>query len=222
MSATSPLRLMILLIGFALLALASCGGTKTTVCNFAATGSIASTCSCGLCPAQTLLLANDLDGHVATYQIQGATVLGAPTLTTGSPQSLGMAVLNNAFVYQSNSTVEIAGAINGWALTLPSGQLTAIPGSPFSLGPLTISGGLAASPVLPVVYVADGGRIDALQADATGALSTVAGSPFPSGTNLFLTVDPMNRFLFASDDDSPGGVSAFTIDGTSGALTHVP
>jgi 6-phosphogluconolactonase len=222
MSATSSRGLWIFLAGIALLALASCGGTKTAVCNIEAPRSAASTCTCGQCPAQALLIANDLDGHVATYQVQAGTVVGAPTLTTGSPQSLGMAVLNNAFVYQSNPTVEIAGAINGWSLTLPSGALTGIPGSPFSLGPLTLSGGLATSPVLPVLYVADSGGIDALQADATGALSPVAGSPFPSGTNLFLTVDSMNSFLFASDDDPPGSVSAFTIDGTSGALTQVP
>jgi hypothetical protein len=222
MSPTSSRLLTIFVSSFALLALAACGGTKNTVCNVAATTSSASTCTCGQCPAQTLLIANGINGQVATYHIQVATALGAPTLTTGSPQSLGMAVLNNAFVYQSNPTIEIGSGINGWSVALPSEALTAIPGSPFSLGPLTLAGGLATSPVLPVLYVADSGKIDALQADATGALSPVAGSPFPSGTNLFLTVDPMNSYLFASDDDPPGSVSAFTIDGTSGALTQVP
>ena len=222
MSSTSSRGFRIFLAAFALLVLADCGGTKTAVCNFGATHSAASTCTCEACPAQTFLIANGLNGQVATYDILGATVLGTPTLTAGSPQSLGMAVLNNQFVYQSNPTVEIAGAINGWSLTFPSGTLTAIPGSPFALGPLTVASGLAASPVLPVLYVADAGSIDALQADSTGALSPIAGSPFPSGTNLFLTVDPMNSFLFASDDDPPGSVSAFTIDGTTGALTQVP
>jgi hypothetical protein len=207
MSPTSSRLLTIFVSSFALLALAACGGTKNTVCNVAATTSSASTCTCGQCPAQTLLIANGINGQVATYHIQVATALGAPTLTTGSPQSLGMAVLNNAFVYQSNPTIEIGSGINGWSVALPSEALTAIPGSPFSLGPLTLAGGLATSPVLPVLYVADSGKIDALQADATGALSPVAGSPFPSGTNLFLTVDPMNSYLFASDDDPPGSVS---------------
>jgi 6-phosphogluconolactonase (cycloisomerase 2 family) len=68
--------------------------------------------------------------------------------------------------------------------------------------------------------VADSGKIDALQADATGDLTPVPGSPFPSGTSIFLTVDPFNRFVFASDEDPPGCISAFTI-GSTGALTQV-
>jgi 6-phosphogluconolactonase len=53
-------------------------------------------------------------------------------------------------------------------------------------------------------------------------LSTVPGSPFSSGTNLYLAVDYLNRFVFAADEDPPGGVLAFTIDSSTGALTAVP
>lgn len=221
MSATSSRTLSTLLIPIALLALSSCSNTPRVPCLAVSSSSSSSTCTCGACPAQSVLVANGINGQVATYNVIAATVVGGPTLTNGSPQSIGLAVLNNGFVYESTSATGLESGINGWGVTLASSGLTAIPGSPFSLGPLSLAGGLAASPLLPVLYVADAGRIDALQADTTGALSAVAGSPFPSGNNLFLTVDPMNRFLFASDDDSPGSVLAFTIDSASGALTQV-
>ncbi len=72
-----------------------------------------------------------------------------------------------------------------------------------------------------VLYVADAGKIDALHADATGALTPILGSPFLGGGTLYLTVDPLSRFVFASDDAPPGSVVAFTISST-GALTAVP
>jgi len=73
------------------------------------------------------------------------------------------------------------------------------------------------------LYIADSGVIDALQANPnTGALTTVPGSPFTSGTNVNLTVDYLNHFVFAGDEASPAGVLAFTIDASTGALTSVP
>jgi 6-phosphogluconolactonase (cycloisomerase 2 family) len=82
--------------------------------------------------------------------------------------------------------------------------------------------GLAVDGTAQVLYVGDAGKIDALKADATGALTAVVGSPFAAGTNLYLTVDPQNRFVFASDDTPPGNVLAFTIDASTGALNAVP
>ena len=43
--------------------------------------------------------------------------------------------------------------------------------------------------------MADVARIDAFTADASGVLSPIAGSPFSSGNNIFLTVDPLGRFI---------------------------
>jgi 6-phosphogluconolactonase (cycloisomerase 2 family) len=73
-----------------------------------------------------------------------------------------------------------------------------------------------------ILYVADAGKIDALQANTTtGGLTAIPQSPFPSGANLFLAIDPTDQFLFASVADPPGGVAAFTIDSITGALTAV-
>jgi 6-phosphogluconolactonase (cycloisomerase 2 family) len=134
-----------------------------------------------------------------------------------------MAALDNQFLYVSNPPSPVGGAssIDAWSIDPSTGALTALPGSPFSLGPLSFVAGLAMNNAAQVLYVADAGKIDALHADATGALTPNVGSPFLRGGPLYLTVDPLNRFVFASDDAPPGSVVAFTINST-GALTAVP
>jgi 6-phosphogluconolactonase len=131
--------------------------------------------------------------------------------------------LNNQFLYASNPASPVGGtsSIDAWSIAPGTGALTPLPGSPFSLGPLSFAAGLATNSAAQVLYVADAGKIDALHADATGALTPIVGSPFLGGGTLCLTVDPLNRFVFASDDAPPGNVVAFTINST-GALTAVP
>jgi len=57
----------------------------------------------------------------------------------------------------------------------------------------------------------------------TGALSNIAGSPFPTGLPGAdsAVLDPQGRFLFVGDQVS-GGVSAFQIDSSTGLLTASP
>ncbi|PYV32280.1 MAG: hypothetical protein DMG22_13920 [Acidobacteria bacterium] len=112
--------------------------------------------------------------------------------------------------------------IFGFALDQTTGAPTALAGSPFSLPSDASPHGLAAVPNSHFLYVADGSRIDAFAVDSvTGVPTAIAGSPFASGESLQLAVDPSGKFLYASDDDPPGGVLAFTID-SGGALTSVP
>src|SRR5712664_2110503 len=66
------------------------------------------------------------------------------------------------------------------------------------------------------------GNVSAYTIDgATGALTPVAGSPFPAGSNpRSVTVDPTGRFAYVANFFS-GNVSGYIIDGTTGALTPV-
>ncbi len=66
------------------------------------------------------------------------------------------------------------------------------------------------------------GNVSAYRIDGTtGALTPVAGSPFPAGINpLAVTVDPRGQFAYVANLSSYD-VSAYTIDGTTGALTPV-
>src|SRR5260370_7773459 len=55
----------------------------------------------------------------------------------------------------------------------------------------------------------------------TGALTPVAGSPFPAGSYpASVTVDATGQFAYVANLYS-NNVSAYTIDGTTGALTPV-
>jgi DNA-binding beta-propeller fold protein YncE len=70
------------------------------------------------------------------------------------------------------------------------------------------------------------GNVSAYSIDGTtGALTPVAGSPFPAGFgSLSVTVDPTGQFAYVANRGfSPdnGTVSAYTIDGTTGALTEI-
>jgi 6-phosphogluconolactonase len=216
-----PSRNFLAFIFVALLTFAGCGsGTTGHGCPLSAGG------CCGpaiACQGPQYLYAAGLNSQVAVFPVDNSTGgLGSPTTIPGPALSFGMAALDSQFVYVASPTFTVGGAssIDGWSIGT-AGDLTPVPSSPFSLGPFTFSGGLAADDAAQVLYVADAGKIDALKADATGALSSVLGSPFPAGSNLYLTVDPQHRFLFASDDTPPGNVLAFTIDPSTGALTAV-
>ncbi|MGA2102582.1 MAG: hypothetical protein ABSG34_15860 [Candidatus Sulfotelmatobacter sp.] len=221
--ANRPLRLStIFLIIASLATLAACGSSENKATACPEDG------CCGgsaFCAAPQYVFANGLDGQVYVFPVDSTTgALESPTSTGGANTSLGMAVLNNQFLYVSNpsASLNLPSSIDAWSVNLGTGALTTVAGSPFSLEPISISVGLAVDNASQTLYVADAGRIDALTANATGALTTVAGSPFLAGDNLYLTVDPQNRFLFAADDTVPVGVLAYTIDSSTGALTAVP
>ncbi len=159
-------------------------------------------------------------GHISTFQVTPGGPVGPSVSTTTAPSlTLGMAALNNQFLYVSTFLAPL-GQPDLFPYSIGQGGALN-PLSGYTLGQFSVPSGLATDNALNVVYVADAGKIDALQADASGALTPVPNSPFTSGSNLFLTVDPQNRFLFASDQDPPGGVLAFTISPSDGELQAV-
>lgn len=211
---------LILIILLALLALGGCGSKPTsTICPL--TGCCGPTSDA--CLAPQYLFAMGLNGQIDIFPINNSTgAPGSPTSTSGPTGSLGLAVMNNQFLYAANPQLPLgASSIEAWSINDGTGALTPVPGSPFPLGPLELPAELAVANTAQTLYVGEAGSIDAFQADATGGLSAVAGSPFPAGLNTYLTVDPMSRFLFASDDLPPGNILAFTINTSTGALSAV-
>jgi 6-phosphogluconolactonase len=202
------------------LALGGCGTSNSTIiCSPAG--------CCGPtsqpCFAPQYLFALGLNGQIDVFPISASNgIPGSPTSTSGPANSEGMAVMNNQFLYVSNPQLPLgSSSIDAWSINLGMGALTTVPGSPFALGPLDLPAGLAVDNTAQVLYVAETARIDAFKADANGALTKVIGSPFPAELNPYLTVDPQDRFLFASDDIAPGSVLAYTIDPSTGALSAV-
>ena len=225
-----PKLIPIVLLMFSL----GCGTTH--VCN---APSDASTCTCGsnsACPAEfnSYIYAAGTNSPITIFPLVAPVgTLETPTMSTGPAASPGIAAVYESFLYASNPQAAGGGAIDAWTINSNTGALVPIPGSPFSLGGVTSPAGLAVADgnaVIaqdvpgPFLYVADAGKIDALQVanNGTGTLTAVPGSPFTTGTNLYLTVDPMSRFVFAADEDPPGGVLALAINSSTGALTPVP
>ena len=56
---------------------------------------------------------------------------------------------------------------------------------------------------------------------ASGALTAIAGSPFPAGTiPISVTVDPTGKFAYVANEGSDN-VSGYTVDPATGALTPI-
>lgn len=229
-------RVIFIVAGLGALSLVpGCGSNKQTVCNLpvASSSSSSSLCSCA-CPVEfsPYLYAAGNNGEIASFPIdEPGGALGAPATTAGPTTSVGIAQFNNQFLYASDPQLLGESAIDMWSIDNGTGALTPVAGSPFMLGPSSVPAGLAlADNVGPqpngpgvYLYVADAGQIDALQVNtSTGALTAVPGSPFTSGTNSYVTVDGTDHFVYAADEDAPGGILAFTIDTSTGALTAVP
>ena len=134
-----------------------------------------------------------------------------------------------AYVVNNSSNDVSAYSIDG-----TTGVLTPVAGSPFSTDFFPFS--VTVDPTGRFAYVVNGfaaGTVSAFAIDqSTGALTPVVGSPFPAGwgptsVTTSVTVDPTGQFAYVANCASacgafgPGNVSAYTIDGTTGALTPV-
>jgi 6-phosphogluconolactonase len=212
------------------LALAGCGSSAPVVCNASSGGS---------CPGAT-------PGPQVLYGFAATDLLNSSVITTIDPSTGGFGTisfgntpnifansaavaLNGQFLYISNSFIDglpnNGSQMIGYSISPVDGTLTALAGSPFfSFPPPSSIQGLAITPNGQFLYGADmTGFIYAFNVDsATGALTLVPGSPFASGPNSQLVVDPSGKFLYASNDNDPvDSILAFTIQ-PSGALTPVP
>jgi len=143
---------------------------------------------------------------------------GGETIAVGTDTS-------SRFVYAGN---KLSSDISAFTLDVTSGGLTPVTGSPF---PATSSpSSISAHPSGRFLFVSNVGsfhnNIAAFTIDgATGAL-TLVGSPTPVPGYLWQgTLDPSGRFYFAVNSVYPNirhSISAFTVDGTAGALTEAP
>jgi 6-phosphogluconolactonase len=191
-------------------------------------GSFLPSCATGCPPAPEFLYATS-PGAIVGFKIDQSTgALGIPLTMSGPSQSLGMAAtITLGRLYVSDFTNN---KVDGFSINSSTGGLTAITGSPFSLGG-TPPGAGGVSPFGSggsYLYVTDlnAGTVAAFNDDSpTGALSTVPGSPFATGDTPVEAVvaGSQNQFLYVSNlNDSAGGISAFTVDFNTGAVTPMP
>jgi 6-phosphogluconolactonase len=101
-----------------------------------------------------------------------------------------------------------------------TGALTPLAGSPFAS---FLATGLQVHPSGKYIYVSDEAKgIRAFSINGMGALTEIAGSPFPAGNEPFgVSVDLVGRFLYTANFVS-NDVSGFSVDANTGKLSPVP
>ena len=190
---------------------------------------------------QFAYVANVNSNNVSAYTIDATS--GALTAVPGSPfgagTSPGTVVVHptGGFAYVANCGSFACqganpGSVSAYAIDTMTGVLTEITGSPFAAGTTTFW--VTVDPSGQFAYATNlrSNNISAYVIDATtGALSEIIGSPFGAGLDaLGVAVDPTGQFAYVSNcgneslgcqASSPGSVSAYTINASTGALTPV-
>jgi 6-phosphogluconolactonase len=182
---------------------------------------LAATCSCGTSAPTSGSTATKTDEML--YAAPGGGVLnefsiatidsttGAATATFANPGPIAddITSVNSKYLY-----ILSQGELIAYSLTANSGTLT-------PLGTVTLSArvsNLTSTPNGKFLFSSGTDGIHAFQVAANGTISEIAGSPFATGTDQSLAVDPASRFLYAGDENGVGFVDGYII-GTNGALT---
>jgi 6-phosphogluconolactonase (cycloisomerase 2 family) len=161
------------------------------------------------------------NGSATTYTIDPGT--GTPTVTnfsasTGATNEQDVAISPNGkylYIIDASATTKVV-------LVNSDGSLTPLSPSP------TMSGrgiSVAVHPNSNFVYIvafSDSTGLSALEAfqvDSSGALTSIAGSPFSGNAHpLFVAIDASGRFLYVASQE---GLITFGIDSGTGAPTQL-
>jgi len=154
--------------------------------------------------------------EVAVAPVQQNGALGTPAFFAGPAFSAGAAASSSSHgFFVADHITHMLFAFNG----NQAGKFLPAPGSPFSLSTnIGFLGDVAVRPDGKFAYVlGESGGIVGLSINSDGSLAAIPGSPFPvaSGTVAAVT-DSSGALLFAV---GAIGVSVFTIDSVTGALT---
>jgi 6-phosphogluconolactonase (cycloisomerase 2 family) len=168
------------------------------------------------------------NGSVAVLSVNQNT--GALTPVSGSPFPLGINLgsvavhPNGEFVYASDYAFSGGnpGYIWGFQYNRVSGQITALPGSPY-VRPAAPNM-LSIDPTGAYLYAVSvqGNFVSGFNIDPfTGALTELAQSPFPAGNGpRVVAVDPMGQSVYVVDDYSPD-MWTFSLNQQTGALAPI-
>ncbi|MCU1311061.1 MAG: 6-phosphogluconolactonase, cycloisomerase 2 family [Candidatus Angelobacter sp.] len=168
---------------------------------------------------------NATAGSISIFSINSTTGLlttVGSAVSTASNGPAALVIVGGKFLYSAND----AGTVSAFTVNSSTGALTTISGSSFNTGGSNPNA-IVADTSGKFLYVANSGSDDitAFSIDATTGSLTVIGSPVvttSSGTAappVGLATHPNGKFLYAALDSA--GVSVFSINATTGALTFV-
>lgn len=203
-----------------------CGSHSPIPCQSAAGGG---TCICA-CPvfAQPVLFASTTSNQILGFSIAPSGSLTSLAPVSGPANSQSITNTSNTIYFADSTANQVAA--ESW--TISSGTISAVPGSPFSLG--TGSSGptsLLADDYLNLYASEPNGTIVGYSTEGEGALTApLPNSPYPAGVTpaqmaYTLLATPGSVALYASDPgDSVGGILGFSInsDGSLTALSSSP
>jgi 6-phosphogluconolactonase (cycloisomerase 2 family) len=171
-------------------------------------------------------VANSASQNLSAYAINGTTGALSPLtkISTGSSSNgeapYAIAVTpNKQFLYMS---IENGGEVFAFAVNGATGALTAIAGSPFSIG--SFLSGMVIDPSGQFLYVVDhGSGSSGIFAYAinptTGVLAPITGSPFATGSSPFsITITPSGQYVYVANSQG-SSISGYALNGTTGVLT---
>jgi 6-phosphogluconolactonase (cycloisomerase 2 family) len=176
--------------------------------------------------AQFAYTANNADGTIDAYTINPtsgvlAGVSGNPYPDGTSPAAVSLAP-NGMFAFSASNDGK---QIYAYTIDQTSGQLDPVAGSPFNTG---FSVGstypdIAVDAQSAHLYLASAGdgKVAGFAIDATsGALTPLAGSPYPAGTGAgaIPAFSPDGGYLYVMNQTADT-VSGYSIDSTTGVLT---
>jgi 6-phosphogluconolactonase len=159
-------------------------------------------------------VANGSDDTISIFTIEKAKLESRGYVYSGpgsGPRAL-VVTPSQEFLYAANGH----SGISGYAIDAGSGNLTQVPGSPFSAEPALA---LAILPSGKFAIAASGSHISSYSVDPMNGSLTLTNSVEANGA-ISIAVHPSGAFVYAANADS-NNVSAFSLDSSTGKLTPV-
>ena len=167
-------------------------------------------------------VANGLDNTISSYIVDPLTgalsSIGPPVSTASAPTPMAVDP-TGSFLYVGGRGQPLGsnGTVSAYAIG-NNGAVVAITSVP--------SGGdtfdMAIDPSGRFLYVLLGGLgISGFTIQSSGGLVSIPNSPFPVSGAFGIAVDPTGRFVYATNSDTPGWISIFTIDPVTGTLNQI-
>jgi 6-phosphogluconolactonase (cycloisomerase 2 family) len=160
--------------------------------------------------------------QISAFQVDSSTGLVKATLTpvTGPNTAGGMTLSASNFLYVSDF---INNSVDAFSVNPSTGALTSVSGSPFMVGPNQGAEGMAVDPAGKFLFVTqpNTSQVAVFSINSTGQLKAVGLYP-ASSFPVQAVVNPSGNFLYVSNNQDPlGGISAYSIDSSTGVLTPV-
>jgi 6-phosphogluconolactonase len=174
-------------------------------------------------PRGKFLFFADSQGETVSFAINtDGTLTLTGSLVHNSNQPIQFAVdPSSSFLYAANHS-DFLGEFSVYSISA-TGALTAVPGSPFAVTqPFSQPYGIVIDGTGKFLFSAlsNSKKVAAMRIDSsTGALTSVAGSPFTVGfIPQSVVLDSSGKFLYVGNTGD-ATISSFNVDSTTGALT---